>query len=53
MVGNQISLTPPMGWNTYYGFRLNISDALVRQEADAMVSSGLINHCLLYTSRCV
>jgi alpha-galactosidase len=50
MVGNQISLTPPMGWNTYYGFRLNISDALVRQEADAMVSSGLINHGWNYIS---
>jgi alpha-galactosidase len=50
VVGDQIALTPPMGWNTYYAFRLNISDALVRKQTAAMVSSGLINHGWSYLS---
>ncbi|MEI8290425.1 MAG: putative Ig domain-containing protein [Verrucomicrobiota bacterium] len=43
-VGDRIALTPPMGWNTYYGFRLAISDQLIREQADAMVKSGLADH---------
>ena len=33
--------TPPMGFNTWNTFGENISDALVRETADAMVSLGL------------
>jgi hypothetical protein len=43
-VGDRIALTPPMGWNSYYGFRLAISDKLIREQADAMVKSGLADH---------
>jgi alpha-galactosidase len=33
--------TPPMGWNSWNHFHCNVSDSLVRGEADAMVTSGL------------
>ena len=33
--------TPPMGWNSWNTFGTNISDALIRETADAMVESGL------------
>lgn len=33
--------TPPMGWSTWNHFHHDISDALVRAQADAMVSSGM------------
>ena len=33
--------TPPMGWNSWNKFACNITDAFVRQIADAMVSSGM------------
>jgi alpha-galactosidase len=32
---------PIMGWSTWYAFGPKISDSLVRQEADAMVASGM------------
>ena len=49
-VGDRIALTPPMGWNTYYGFRSAISDKLVREEADAMIASGLADHGWSYVN---
>ncbi len=33
--------TPPMGWNSWNHFAERINDKIVREEADAMVSSGL------------
>ncbi len=36
-----LALTPPMGWNSWNTFETHISDALVRQTADIMVSSGM------------
>jgi alpha-galactosidase len=47
-VGDQLALTPPMGWNNYNAFRLRISDELIRKQADAMVSSGLADHGYVY-----
>jgi alpha-galactosidase len=32
---------PPMGWNSWNHFGCNVSDAIVRAQADAMVSSGM------------
>ena len=32
---------PPMGWNTWNTFGSNISDALVRESADAFIDLGL------------
>ncbi|MCH5325040.1 MAG: glycoside hydrolase family 27 protein [Eubacterium sp.] len=34
-------MLPPMGWNSWNTFTWEISDTLIRQAADAMVSTGL------------
>jgi alpha-galactosidase len=36
-----LASSPPMGWNSWNHFADKISDAVVRAQADAMVSSGL------------
>ena len=36
-----LALTPPMGWNSWNTFETNINEALVKQTADLMVSSGM------------
>lgn len=33
--------TPPMGWNSWNAFGVNIHEALIRETADRMVSTGL------------
>ena len=38
---NGLSLTPPMGWNSWNKFGCNIDEKAVRAVADAMVSSGM------------
>jgi alpha-galactosidase len=38
---NGVGRTPPMGWNTWNTFGCNINETLIRQTADAMVSSGM------------
>ena len=48
VVGDRISLTPPMGWNSWNCFAGAVSDEKIRLAADAMVSSGLINHGWTY-----
>ncbi|MBN2084696.1 MAG: glycoside hydrolase family 27 protein [Anaerolineales bacterium] len=39
---DDLALTPPMGWNSWNHFACNISEALIRETADAMVSSGML-----------
>jgi alpha-galactosidase len=46
--GDTIALTPPMGWNSWNGFGCDVTEENVRAAADAMVSSGLINHGWTY-----
>lgn len=40
-LNNGVARTPPMGWNTWNTFGCNINETLIRQTADAIVSSGL------------
>lgn len=42
--GDIISLTPPLGWNSWNCWGLSVSDAKVRESSSYMVSSGLIDH---------
>jgi len=35
------ALTPPLGWNSWNSFGCGINETVVRQAADAMVSSGM------------
>ncbi len=48
--GNRIALTPPMGWNSWNCFAQEVSAEKVKRAADAMVSSGLINHGWTYVN---
>ncbi|KAJ6296492.1 hypothetical protein OIU78_024359 [Salix suchowensis] len=38
---NGLGLAPPMGWNSWNHFHCDIEEKLIRETADAMVSSGL------------
>jgi hypothetical protein len=46
--GNTLSLTPPLGWNSWNCWGLSVSDEKIRQSAEAMKSSGLIDHGWTY-----
>jgi alpha-galactosidase len=37
----RLALTPPMGWNSWNKFGCDVSEQLIRETADAMVSSGM------------
>ena len=37
----QLALTPPMGWNSWNLVEAEVSDPLIREIADAMVSTGM------------
>lgn len=50
VVGDKLALTPPMGWNSWYCFFTKITDEMIRAAADAMVSTGMINHGYTYVN---
>ena len=49
-VGDTISLTPAMGWNSWNCFAGGVSAEKVKAAADAMVSSGLADHGWSYVN---
>jgi alpha-galactosidase len=40
-LANNLALTPPMGWNDWNAYGCNVSETLVKQTADKIVSAGL------------
>ncbi|MCB8932906.1 MAG: NPCBM/NEW2 domain-containing protein [Fimbriimonadaceae bacterium] len=42
--GDAIALTPQMGWNSWYVWMGGVSDAIMREAADAMVANGMAQH---------
>jgi len=38
---DNLAKTPPMGWNSWNKFQCNVSEKLIMETADAMVSSGM------------
>jgi alpha-galactosidase len=48
--GDTLALTPPMGWNPWYVHYTRITDAIVRQAADAIVASGMADVGYQYVS---
>jgi alpha-galactosidase len=50
VVGDTLALTPPMGWNDWYTHYDRITDKLLRQAADAMVSSGMADFGYQYVN---
>lgn len=43
-VGNEIALTPPMGWNSWNCFASDVTSQNIRDAANSMVKSGLDNY---------
>jgi alpha-galactosidase len=37
----QLARTPPMGWNSWNKFGCDVSESLIRETADALVSTGM------------
>ena len=50
VVGDQIALTPPMGWNSWNCWAESVDQEKVLRSARALVSSGLINHGWTYVN---
>ena len=48
--GDTLALTPHMGWNSWYVWEGRVTDKIMRDAADAMVSSGLIQHGYQYVN---
>ncbi len=49
-VGNLLALTPPMGWNSWNCWGVNVSDEKVRSSALAMINKGLADHGFTYVN---
>ncbi|GIF20199.1 alpha-galactosidase [Actinoplanes tereljensis] len=47
---NGLAATPPMGWNDYNAYGLDVTDTLIRETADAMVASGLRDAGYVYVN---
>lgn len=45
-----LAATPPMGWSTWNHYHHDISDALIREQADALVSSGMRDAGYVYVN---
>ena len=50
VVGDTLTLTPPMGWNSWYTFYGRVTDKTLRQAADAMISSGMADFGYQYVN---
>ncbi|MBI4605882.1 MAG: NPCBM/NEW2 domain-containing protein [Planctomycetes bacterium] len=48
--GDALALTPPMGWNHWYAHYNRVTDAMMREAADVMVSSGMADVGYSYVS---
>lgn len=48
--GDTLSLTPSMGWNHWYAHYDRITDAMMREAADILVSSGMADVGYQYVS---
>ncbi len=46
--GNLLSLTPPMGWNSWNCWGLSVSEEKVTSSAQALIDKGLIDHGWTY-----
>ena len=50
VVGDTLALTPPMGWNDWYTYYDRITDKLMREAADVMISSGMADFGYQYVN---
>lgn len=50
VAGNQLALTPPMGWNSWYIHYNRVNDAVMRQAADQMIDTGMADYGYQYVN---
>jgi alpha-galactosidase len=50
VAGETLALTPPMGYSTWYHCYMQVTDKIVRAGADAMISTGLVDHGYAYVN---
>ncbi|MGA2032383.1 MAG: putative Ig domain-containing protein [Thermoguttaceae bacterium] len=48
--GDTLALTPHMGWNSWYIWEARVTDKIMREAADAMVSTGMSQHGYSYVN---
>ena len=48
--GETLALTPHMGWNSWYIWENHVTDQIIRDAADAMVKTGMIDHGYMYVN---
>ena len=48
--GEKIALTPPMGWSSWNAFYDRVTDKKVREQADALIATGLADHGYRYVN---
>ncbi|XP_047325453.1 alpha-galactosidase 3 isoform X2 [Impatiens glandulifera] len=49
-INNGLALTPQMGWNSWNFFACNINETVIKETADALVSTGLSNLGYVYVN---
>ena len=50
VVGQQLALTPPMGWNSWYIYLHHVTEAAMRKTADQMIASGMADYGYQYVN---
>ena len=50
VVGDTLALTPPMGWNSWYSYYEQVTDKVVREAADNMITSGMADFGYQYVN---
>jgi len=50
IVGQQLALTPPMGWNSWYIHYNRVTDKTMRAAADQMIASGMADYGYQYVN---
>jgi len=50
IAGDQLALSPPMGWNSWYIYYSHVSDSVMRLSADQMVRSGMADYGYQYVN---
>lgn len=50
VVGQQLALTPPMGWNSWYIYLHHVTETAMRTAADQMIASGMADYGYQYVN---
>ncbi|KAL9166789.1 hypothetical protein ABFS82_05G053700 [Erythranthe guttata] len=50
LLGNGLAATPQMGWSSWNHFGCSIDEEMIRETADALVSTGLYKHGYKYVN---